>query len=172
MKRRLFIITALVLFSLSATAASALACEPCTKDSAMQFKETARASDLIIIGQREDFSPSELTQGVGGPETIRVKVRRVFKGAEQRAEISVKSWSGMCPYGIVLNDNEEHVIFLKKSGDSYRAVEMCSIKDYAVRDGRVLFGKEKITVEDFESRLRKAGALGGKEARDGGKAGV
>lgn len=167
MRRRLFIITALILFSLSATATSALACEPCAKDSFMQFEETARAADLIIIGQRDDFSPDELTQGVGGPETIRVKVRRVFKGEESREEVSIKSWSGMCPYGIVLNDNAEHVIFLKKSGDTYRAVEMCSVKDYVVKDGMVEFGKEKIAVEDFRLKLGKLGALDRNDARKG-----
>ena len=165
MQRTLFIITALILFSFSFTTTSALACEPCTKDSSMQFKATARAADLIIIGQRDDFSPEELTHGVGGPETIRVKVRRVFKGEESREEISIKSWSGMCPYGIILNDNAEHVIFLKKSGDTYRAVDMCSVKDYAVKDGMVEFGKEKIAVEDFQLKLQNLFALRSSDSR-------
>ncbi|MCA1558112.1 MAG: hypothetical protein LC731_06185 [Acidobacteria bacterium] len=121
----------------------------------MNFEETAKASDLIIIGQRDDFSPDELTHGTFGPETIKVKVRRVLKGEEARAEISVKSWSGMCPYGVIINDNLEHVIFLKKSGETYRAVDMCSIKDYTIKDGVVEFGKEKISVEDFQSKLSK-----------------
>lgn len=167
MRRRLFIITALILFSFSVTATSALACEPCTRDSSMQFEETARRADLIIIGQRDDFSPDELTHGVGGPETIRVKVRRVFKGEETREEVSIKSWSGMCPYGIILNDNAEHVIFLKKAGDDYRAVDMCSVKDYAVKDGVVEFGKERIAVEDFQLKLGNTGALSSNDARRG-----
>jgi hypothetical protein len=120
----------------------------------MNFEETARAADLIIIGQREDFRPDELTHGTFGPENIKVKVRRVLKGKEEQSEITVKSWSGMCPYGVILNDNLEHVIFLKNSGETYRAVAECGIKDYTIKEGVVEFGKEKISVEDFVSKLR------------------
>ena len=157
MKRKLFVIPALILFSLTLNLGEARACEPCTKDASMQFEETARRSDLIIIGQRDDFSPDELTHGVGGPENIKVKVARVLKGKESREEITVKSWSGMCPYGIVINDNLPHVIFLKKSGETYRAVDMCSVKDYIIKDNMVEFGKQKISVEDFQLKLEKLG---------------
>lgn len=156
-KRELFIIPALILFALTLGAREARACEPCTKEASMQFEETAKASDLIIIGQRDDFSPDELSHGIGGPETIKVKVRRMLKGKESLEEISVKSWSGMCPYGIILNDNLPHVIFLKKSGETYRAVDMCSVKDYVVKDGMVEFDKQKISVEDFQLKLEKLG---------------
>jgi hypothetical protein len=158
MYRKLLLIPALVLFSLILMRGEeARACEPCTKDASMQFEETARNADLIVVGRRDDFSPDELTHGLGGPENIKLKVVRVLKGKEERAEIAVRSWSGMCPYGIILNDNSEHVVFLKKSGDNYRAVDMCSVKDYAVKDGVVEFGKEQITIEDFKSKLEQVG---------------
>jgi hypothetical protein len=157
MKRALFIIPALMLFSITFGLSEARACEPCTREESMQFEETARNSDLIIIGQRGDFTPDELTHGVGGPENIKVKVRRIFKGEEGREEITVKSWSGMCPYGIIINDNLPHIIFLKKSGETYRAVSMCSIKDYAVKDGEVEFGQQKISLEEFQLKLEKLG---------------
>ncbi|MBD0373433.1 MAG: hypothetical protein ICV60_21540 [Pyrinomonadaceae bacterium] len=160
-KVKLFIIPALVLFSLALGAKEARACEPCTKDASMQFEETARNSDLIIIGQRDDFTPDELTHGVGGPEVIKLNVRRVLKGKESRAEITVKSWSGMCPYGIIINDNLPHIVFLKKSGDQYRAVDMCSVKDYLVKDNVVEFGSQKISLEDFELKLEKLGLQNG-----------
>ncbi|HEX8747070.1 MAG TPA: hypothetical protein VF717_07700 [Pyrinomonadaceae bacterium] len=155
MKRAFFVIPALILFSLVLGMSEARACEPCTKEASLKFEETARRADLIIIGQRYDFRPDELTHGTFGPENIRVQVRRVFKGEEGRDEITVKSWSGMCPYGIILNDNQPHVIFLKKSGDTYRAVDMCSIKDYLIKDDMVEFGRQKITVEDFRLKLEK-----------------
>lgn len=157
MKRRLYIIPALVLFAFTFGAGEALACEPCSKEISMQFEETARRADLIIIGQRYDFSPDELSHGTFGPEYIKVKVRRILKGKETSEEITVKSWSGMCPYGIILNDNEEHVIFLKKSGETYRAVDDCSVKYYNVKDEVVEFGKQKISVEDFQLKLQKLG---------------
>lgn len=159
MSRKLLLIPALILFSLVLMQGEAVACEPCTKDASMKFEETARNSDLIIVGQRDDFSPDELTHGLGGPENIRLKIVRVLKGTEERAEVTVKSWSGMCPYGIIINDNSQHVVFLKKSGDNYRAVDMCSVKDYAVKDGLVEFGKEQITVEDFKARLETLGQM-------------
>lgn len=160
MKAKLFIIPALVLFLFTFGVREARACEPCSKEISMKFEETARAADLIIIGQREDFSPDELSRGAFGPENIKVKVRRILKGKETREEITVKSWSGMCPYGIILNDNERHVIFLKKSGETYRAVDDCSVKYYDVKDDVVEFGKQKISVEDFQLKLRELG-LGG-----------
>jgi hypothetical protein len=155
MKRAFFLITALILFSLALTVSEARACEPCTKEASLKFEETARRADLIIIGQRNDFRPDELTHGTFGPENIRVQVRRVFKGEEGRDEITVKSWSGMCPYGIILNDNLPHVIFLKKSGENYVAVDMCSVKDYLIKDDMVEFGRQKLTVEDFRLKLER-----------------
>jgi hypothetical protein len=159
MYRKLLLVPALILFSVMLLPGEARACEPCTKDASQKFEETARASDLILVGQRDDFSPDELTHGLGGPENIKLKVVRVLKGTEERAEVTVRSWSGMCPYGIILNDNSQHVVFLKKSGDNYRAVDMCSVKDYAVKDGVVEFGKEKITIEDFKSKLETQGLM-------------
>jgi hypothetical protein len=161
MKRGLFIIPALILLSLTLGLSEARACEPCTKEASMQFEATARASDLIIIGQRDDFSPDELTHGVGGPETINLKVVRTLKGKADRQEISVKSWSGMCPYGVIINDNLQHIVFLKKRGETYAAVEMCSVKDYTIKDGHVEFGKQKISVEDFQLKLQQLGRQDG-----------
>jgi hypothetical protein len=159
MKRELFVITALVLFSLAFTLDEARACEPCTRDASLKFEETARRADLIIVGRRDDFSPEELTHGVGGPANIKLKISRVLKGKETREEISVKSWSGMCPYGIVINDNLEHVVFLKKSGETYVAVAECAVKYYDVKDGVVEFEKQKIALEDFEIKLRELGVV-------------
>ena len=156
MKIKLCLMFALLFILFTLTAPAAFACEPCTKDASMNFEATARAADLVIIAQREDFSPDELTHGVGGPENIKVKVIRTLKGETSAAEIMVKSWSGMCPYGIVLNDNKPHVIFLKKSEEMYRAVDMCSVKSYAVEDDAVLFEGRKISVEDFRQRLQRA----------------
>ncbi len=157
MYRKLLLIPALILFSLLLMTTGVRACEPCTKDASMKFEETARNADLIVVGQRYDFSPQELTHGTFGPEYIKLKVVRVLKGKEESAEITVKSWSGMCPYGIILNDNSQHVVFLKKQGDTYRAVAECSIKSYAVKDGVVELEKEKITIEDFQLRLEQLG---------------
>lgn len=156
MKRKLFIIPALILFSFALNLGEARACEPCLKEKSMQFEETARASDLIIIGSRTDFSPEELKVGIG-PETIKVKVVRVLKGAVGKEEIKVKSWSGMCPYDIVLIDNLPHVIFLKKSGELYTAVDKCSVKDYTIKGDMVEFGTETISVKDFQLKLERLG---------------
>lgn len=155
MKRAFFIIPALILFSLVLNVQEARACEPCSKELSLNFEETARRADLIIIGQRYDFRPDELTHGTFGPESIRVQVQRIFKGQESRDEITVKSWSGMCPYGIILNDNQRHVIFLKREGDTYRAVDMCSVKDYLIKDDVVEFGKQKLKIEAFRLKLEK-----------------
>lgn len=158
MIRKLLVAIALMLFSAFFNGFEAYACEPCLKEKSMQFEETARAADLILIVQRNDFSPDELTHGIAGPETIKVKVLQKLKGEVSNAEITLKSWSGMCAYGIVLNDNLEHVVFLKKSGNLYHTVAICSVKSYAVKDGMVQFDTEKIAVEDFRVKLEKLGA--------------
>jgi hypothetical protein len=160
MKRGLFVVPALILFSLTLGLSEARACEPCSKEASMNFEQTARAADLIIIGGRDDFSPAELKNGVG-PENIELKIARLLKGRESRDRITVRSWSGMCPYGVVINDNEQHIIFLKKSGETYRAVDDCSVKYYTIKEGMVEFGKQRIRIEDFELRLRVTGAEGG-----------
>jgi hypothetical protein len=160
MKRGLFVIPALILFSLTFGMSEARACEPCTPEASMKFEQTARAAELIIVGQRNDFSPDELRNGVG-PENIKLKIKRVLKGEESKEEITVKSWSGMCPYGVVINDNQQHIVFLKKSNETYRAVDDCSVKYYTIKEGMVEFGKERIPVEDFELKLRELGRESG-----------
>jgi len=74
MKIKLCLLCALLFVLFTFSEREALACEPCTPEASINFEGTARAADLIIIGQREDFSPAELTHGVGGPDTIKVKI--------------------------------------------------------------------------------------------------
>lgn len=157
MKRALLIIPVLILSMFALGQQTVRACEPCSKELSKGFEATARAADLIVIARRDDFTPDELKNGTFGPEMIKLNIVQVLKGTESRAAISAKSWSGMCPYGIIINDNLEHVIFLKKSGETYRAVDDCSVKSYKVKDGVVEFEKQKISIEDFRQKLEQLG---------------
>jgi hypothetical protein len=153
MRQRIPFVIGLFIISLSLNTSTALACQPCLAEKSMKFEETARTADLILIGQRTDFSAEEMKTGIG-PATIKVKIIKALKGEASKDEIVVKSWSGMCPYGIVINDNTQHVIFLSKIEKRYYAVATCSVKTYDVKDGQVDFEGEKLSLEDFELKLR------------------
>jgi len=114
---------------LLATPGSGWACEPCASE--LNAEESMRAADLIIVGQRIDYTPAEMQQWQRqeGPGVITVRILNVVKGREGRQTITIHSWSAMCPYGIVVDD-QPYVMLLE------RTAEKTSASDYgAVNDG-------------------------------------
>ncbi len=84
-----------------------LACEECVE--ILDIQETVDAADIVIVGQRTDY-----TKGEKKPEGITIYVERVFKGdVSPLSKISVKTMYGMCDYGIYMKD-EQALIFLKR----------------------------------------------------------
>jgi len=81
------------------------ACQPC--DQILSFDETVKASELTIIGHALDSSKLMENQ------TIRVEIMAILKGNTSRNIIRVRSWYGMCAYGLFV-DSKVYIFFLQK----------------------------------------------------------
>jgi len=151
MKKIIFVLIGFIVISLLSM--PVLACEPCPQNINLNFEQTAQKADLVIIGQKVADGPSTKVHGSqfpGGPEWIKVKVLEILKGNTQDKEIQVKSWYGMCAYGIILNDNKSHVIFLQNGKDQYYAVNSgCAIRTFSV-DGNIVNFQETELSKDTQ----------------------
>lgn len=158
MKRIFALIAALL-----ALPGAALACQPCQET--WNFEKTAAQADLVIVGERAIIHDRENRESFG-PPFVNIRVEQVLKGAEDDDVITVKSWSGMCDYGIYFKEGRR-VIFLsdasqghtdKTSGFSignvqYDSVNMgCAQKTLPVEDGMVEIEGEKLSLDDFKAR--------------------
>ena len=139
------------------------ACEPCVKQ--LNFEETVKDSDLIILGQKVADGPSTAAEGhcdpyTCGPDWIEVKIINVLNGPEIAGRLKVNSWDGMCNYGIVV-DSQEYIMFLKRRSvehEDYRydAVNYgCSIHTYLVQNNTVDFEGKKIAIDEFKEKIKK-----------------
>ncbi len=141
----LFCIFFIILFSLSVISA----CTPCQET--LNLKQTVEKSDLIIIGQRTEYSLNE-KDSYPGPDTIYVKIIDVLKGSTSKYQISVNSWDGFCPYGIVVDD-KQYVMFLQKIDyNYYDAINSgCSFRTLLVENEMIDFGGNKINIDEFKN---------------------
>ena len=148
--KKIFIIAGII-FSFLFAVSIVYACEPCP--STLNFEETVEKSDLIIIGQRTDFSSNEQDSFETLPDSINVKIIEILKGNTNQNQITVNSWDGMCGYGIVV-DNKEYVILLQERDNMYDAVDFgCSVKTFSVDNGLVDFNGDKISIDEFTNKL-------------------
>ena len=148
--KKIFIIAGII-FSFLFASSIVYACEPCP--STLNFEETVEKSDLIVIGQRTDFSPNEQDSFETLPESINVDIIEILKGSNNQNQITVNSWDGMCGYGIVVDD-KEYVMLLQKKDNMYDAVNFgCSIKTFSVDNGLVDFNGDKISIDEFTDKL-------------------
>ena len=142
-----------------------LACEPCAQT--LNFADTVRKSDLIIIGQKIKEGPPSDPGPLHGPEWIEVKALKVLKGSAGVETIKINSWQAMCSdYGIVV-DEKSYVMFLaKKSPPSkdfywedyqYDAVDYgCSLKTLLAEGNHVDWEGQKLSLEDFVKKIKEA----------------
>lgn len=126
---------------LIATGAVAYACEPCLAEKSLNWEQSVKEASLIVVASRVGIG-IEAPEG-DQPQQIKVQVERVLRGSVKENQITVHSWSGMCPYGVVLNDKSRYVLLLRGDGEIYDAVERCSVKAMHVSGG-----KEESTVLD------------------------
>jgi hypothetical protein len=131
------------------------ACEDCRW---MNFEQIVNISDLIIIGQKVGEGPSTaLLRGDGGPDWIKVEVIEVFKGSPKSSVIKVNSWDQMCPYGVIIEDSNRHVMLLREWTDlndkfQYNSAG-CGIDSYPIIDEQIDFSGELVSIDEFVSRL-------------------
>lgn len=126
------------------TTEAAIACQPCK--SKLDFEQSLKKADLVIVGKRLDYDPEEKM-----PSSIKVNIIKVLKGKIKETQIQVKSWYGMCPYGIVVDDRV-YVMILKKPlkmPGMYTTVNMgCSVTKLLVESNKVSVDGKIVAIED------------------------
>lgn len=142
-------VTMLIAIAIMATAA--IACQPC--QSKLDFEQSLQQADLVIVGKRIDYDPEEKM-----PSTIKVNIINVLKGEIKEEQIEVKSWYGMCPYGIVVDD-QIYVMILRKSFEMqgvYITVNAgCSVTQLLVKSNKVSVGGKSMSIEDIIEIINK-----------------
>jgi len=140
-----------VVLALSFGLSRANACEPCTYQ--LSLEDTIEQADLVIIGTKYGVGPlsgPENRPDIYGPDWISVEVGHVLKGTESKEKIKVNSWTGMCKYGIVLEDDQPYMIFLEKGDLMYDSVDWgCSLKALPLIEGGVIVNGERFTVAEL-----------------------
>ena len=139
--------------------ALSFSCQPCRAK--LNFQETVKRADLIIIGKKvADEGPMvRAGRGYSSPEGGKIKIFRVLKGKTGRDTIDVRCMYGMCGYGICLQDDSLHVIFLsavKSEGGGYDFTSVhsgCAVKYYRVVDESVVMDGETIPMARFENMI-------------------
>jgi hypothetical protein len=126
---------------LTAAGTVAHACEPCLAEKSLNWEQSIKEASLIVVGSR--VGPGIQAPEADQPQQIKVQVERVLRGSVKENQITVHSWSGMCPYGVVLNDKSRYVLLLRDGGEFYNAVAMCSVKAMHIAGG-----EEQSTVLD------------------------
>jgi hypothetical protein len=151
--RRMICLCALMLGTLGATA---LACEPCLAEKSLTLEQSIAQADLIVVGYRLDH-PAKPEQEGETPKQVKVQVMRVLRGSVKENQIMVRSYSGMCPYGVVLPDKEHYVLILKATGDgqTYSAVDRCSVKALRVTNDAA----EIVTLDEYTNKTLPLDAL-------------
>lgn len=136
---------AITAFSLLVGVSSIHACEPCS--STLNLEQTIEKSDLIIVGQRTDFSPDEKNSPENLPDSINVKIIETIKGKIKQDQITINSWDGMCGYGVVIDD-KIYKLFLQEKDGIYDAVDSgCSVKAVLVANNLEDFNKREAAIE-------------------------
>lgn len=133
-------------------AAPLLACQPCLIEKSLSLKQTIEQADLIVMGNRI-FDKTKLPEKE--PSLIKVQFARILKGKVLENQAQVKSYYGMCPYGIVLPDAGDYVLFLTDvdNGNLWSAVNRCSVKALKLNDKTVSLddGATEISLDEFLS---------------------
>lgn len=141
--RRFSCLFAGVLFLVVGPGPAAQACQPCRD--VLSRKDTAARAELTVIGRPLD-SPFQ-----GQPASVRVKLLQVIKGEMQADSIRVRSWYGMCRYGLAL-ENGVYLLFLQKTADVYEPVEQGCSEYWELLEG--IDSADKIGA-DLVNRLKR-----------------
>jgi hypothetical protein len=139
--------------------ASTYSCQPCRTK--IDFKETVKRADLIIVGKKVADEGQRVRTGrnQSRPEGGKIKIFRVLKGKTGRDTIDVRCMYGMCGYGICLEGDGLHVIFLSAvklegGGYDYTAIHSgCAVKYYRVVDNSVAMDGETVPMAQFENMV-------------------
>ena len=151
--RNLFVISimSVAILVLSFLPVSASACQPCR--SKLNLEQSLERADVVIVGRRTDYSLKERR-----PATINVQVLQVLKGKAISAQIAVRSWYGMCAYGIVV-DSRTYLMILKNPArmpGAYTAVHGgCSVKALPLSGNRVIAHRRSLSLKEIAAMIAR-----------------
>lgn len=133
---------------LCASASAALACQPCLSEKSLTLEQSIAQADLIVVAYRNGAQPPQDNDKT--PQQTKVQVTRVLRGQVKDNQIMVRSYRGMCPYGVVLPDDKLYVLILKASGDgkTYSAVDRCSVKALSIATD----ADQTVTLDEYEQK--------------------
>lgn len=158
--------------------AGSLACEPC--GSTLDLPRSLGKADLVVVAKRPAV-PKQPENPAGGPACDELLVEGVLKGEFEGEKLRVRSWYGMCPYGIILSEGTYVVILGKASVSDYESHAAdpeggckaalakkeglyvpvghgCAVKALAVASGLVEAEGVKLTLEEFRDKYGLRGA--------------
>jgi hypothetical protein len=140
-----------ILIAIAILATAAIACQPC--QSKLDLEQSLKQADLVIVGKRIDYDPEEKM-----PSSIKVNIIKVLKGEIKETQIEVRSWYGMCGYGIVVDD-QIYVMILRKSfemkGMHTTVNAGCSVTQLPVKSNRVFVGGKSMSIDDIIEGINK-----------------
>ena len=149
MYRKAWLRTAIA-FAVALSGETVFACQPCR--SSLNLEQSLNKADLVIIGKRIDFATGDVA-----PAKIQVKVLKVLKGKLKGEQVAARSWYGMCPYGIIVDD-QTYLMVLKKSSEMpgvYESVDSgCSVRILPVKSERILIDGKDISLEELQRRYK------------------
>ena len=142
-------------FSVTLFAITTLACEPCSSN--LNLEQSLNKADLVIVGQK--FINNDVSEE--RPTTSRIQVLRVLKGRLSDKQIVVRSWYGMCPYGIIIDD-KTYLMILSKSKEmpgAYESIDSgCSVKTLPVKGDNVYVDGVTISLAKIKRKFKLKGA--------------
>jgi len=126
----------------------ALACQPCQKF--ISFEETVSRAQLVVIGTAVKEAVHE-NEGKDDDFMV-LRVDGVLKGTPVSGDIRVQSWSGMCPYGLFMENGTQAVVYLSPAGDAWQTVGSgCAEPASEVKDGQVHTTKGAVALDAFRA---------------------
>ena len=135
---------------------SAYACEPCLSYSSLQ-KTIEKSSVVALVVNNDQDSSAEAQQG---PEFLQLTIVKVMKGRVDTYAVLVRSWYGMCAYGVQMKLRDRAVVMLQEVIDvttgawdgTYKLVEDgCSQAQLPVKGSNVWANDQWIPLSSFES---------------------
>lgn len=139
--------TLLFVLLLSLTLGKAYACQPC--ETTLGIEQTIAKADLIIEARKVSSSKKS------NPEFITLKIKSIIKGDYTKKRIIVRSYHGMCSYGIVI-DKKNYLVFLQLTTGGWDAIDNgCSVKTLPVINGLIQYKDMLISPNEFKSNYLK-----------------
>jgi len=133
--------------SLSPATSRNLVCQPCHPDEVLNLARSFDKADLVVVAHRTDY-PSDEKE----PASIKVNVARTLKGKTKEAELTVKSWYGMCPYGIIVDDRT-YIMLLSKEDEMYAPVNGgCGVKVLVVKNDQVEVDGNQMSITEVQKK--------------------